>query len=143
MEKHLPEVLELPAHSKLGASGTHRWFNCHGSVALIESLKSGGMAEESSEYASAGTSAHDIAAICLQSDSQAADCVGFYDNYDEDVGAEIDDRRPDAHGVALEDDKRPRDRIAVDADLTVPLLRAAERAQVEGISIFLGERGHG
>lgn len=84
MEKHLPEVLELPAHSKLGASGTHRWFNCHGSVALIESLKTGGMAEESSEYAAAGTSAHDIAAICLQSDSQAADCVGFYDNYDED-----------------------------------------------------------
>ena len=76
--------VELPAHSKLGASGTHRWFNCHGSVALIESLKTGGMAEESSEYASAGTSAHDIAAICLQSDSQAADCVGFYDNYDED-----------------------------------------------------------
>ena len=84
MEKHLFEVLELPAHSKLGASGTHRWFNCHGSVALIESLKTGGMAEESSEYAAAGTSAHDIAAICLQSDSQAADCVGFYDNYDED-----------------------------------------------------------
>lgn len=76
--------VELPAHSKLGASGTHRWFNCHGSVALIESLKTGGMAEESSEYASAGTSAHDIAAICLQSNSQAADCVGFYDNYEDD-----------------------------------------------------------
>lgn len=79
-----PLQVELPAHSKLGASGTHRWFNCHGSVALIESLKSGGMAEKSSEYASAGTSAHDIAAICLQSNSDAADCVGFYDNYDED-----------------------------------------------------------
>lgn len=76
--------VELPAHSKLGASGTHRWFNCHGSVALIESLKTGGMAEESSEYASAGTSAHDIAAICLTSNSQAEDCVGFYNNYEAD-----------------------------------------------------------
>lgn len=84
MVETLPEVLTLPAHSKLGASGTHRWFNCHGSVALIESLKVGGMAEEASEYASAGTSAHDIAAICLISGSDAADCVGFYDNYDED-----------------------------------------------------------
>lgn len=74
----------LPAHSPLGASGTYRWFNCPGSVALIESLKVGGMAEEASEYASAGTSAHDIAAICLTSNSEAADCVGFYDNYDED-----------------------------------------------------------
>lgn len=79
-----PLQVELPAHSKLGASGTHRWFNCHGSVALIESLKVGGMAEEASEYASAGTSAHDIAAICLTSNSQAEDCVGFYDNYDAD-----------------------------------------------------------
>jgi len=76
--------VELPAHSKLGASGTGRWFNCHGSVALIESLKVGGMAEAASEYASAGTSAHDIAAICLTSNSQAEDCVGFYDNYDAD-----------------------------------------------------------
>ena len=77
-------AVELPAHSKLGASGTGRWFNCHGSVALIESLKTGGMAEEASEYASAGTSAHDIAAICLTSNSQAEDCVGFYDNYEAD-----------------------------------------------------------
>lgn len=72
-------------HSKLGASGTGRWFNCHGSVNLIESLKAGGLSvEDASEYASAGTSAHDIAAICLTSNSRAEDCVGFYDNYDAD-----------------------------------------------------------
>lgn len=55
--------VELPAHSKLGASSTHRWFHCPGSVKLIEAM--GDTAKKSSSYADDGTLAHDIAARCL------------------------------------------------------------------------------
>lgn len=75
MEKELS--VELPAHSKLGASSTHRWFHCPGSVQLIEAM--GDSAKQSSEYAEQGTLAHDIAARCLLSGEDAKVHVGEVD----------------------------------------------------------------
>lgn len=48
------------AHSRLGASGAHRWFQCPGSVRLSE-----GMPNESSIYAKEGTAAHQLGEKCL------------------------------------------------------------------------------
>lgn len=50
----------MTAHSKLGASSSHRWMNCPGSVALSE-----GMESKSSFAAAEGTAAHAIAADVL------------------------------------------------------------------------------
>lgn len=72
----MPEVA-LPAHSKLGASSTHRWFHCPGSVKMIEALGAG--ASKSSEFAEQGTLAHDIAARCLLEDKDARAFVGECD----------------------------------------------------------------
>lgn len=59
--------VDLPAHSKLGASSTHRWFNCPGSVSLIETTEVdfGSEDDGGSEHSRRGTLAHDIAALCL------------------------------------------------------------------------------
>jgi hypothetical protein len=70
-------AIELPAHSKLGASSTHRWFYCPGSVKLIEAMGEG--AKKSSTFADDGTLAHDIAARCLKSGEDAAVYLGEAD----------------------------------------------------------------
>jgi len=70
-------VTELPAHSKLGASSTHRWFHCPGSVKLIEAMGEG--AKKSSTFADDGTLAHDIAARCLKSGEDADAYLGEAD----------------------------------------------------------------
>lgn len=54
----------MSTHSKIGASSAHRWWNCPGSVALIESL--GPLPETSSPFAIEGTAAHMIAEDCLR-----------------------------------------------------------------------------
>lgn len=69
--------VDLPAHSKLGASSTKRWFNCPGSVKLIEAMGEG--AKKSSSYADDGTLAHDIAARCLKSGEDAKVYLGEAD----------------------------------------------------------------
>ena len=70
-------INNLPAHSKLGASGSHRWFHCPGSVKLIEAM--GDTAKKSSSYADDGTLAHDIAARCLKSGEDAKVYIGEAD----------------------------------------------------------------
>lgn len=50
----------LPAHSPLGASGTHRWMECPGSVMLGQ-----GHSDEESDHASLGTAAHDLGQYAL------------------------------------------------------------------------------
>lgn len=47
-------------HSRLGASSSHRWMNCPGSVALEETQP-----PSTSKYAAEGTAAHELAARCL------------------------------------------------------------------------------
>ncbi len=70
--------VDLPAHSKLGASSTHRWFNCPGSVALIEAIEVDFDSEDDggSEHSRRGTLAHDVAAMCLKSGEDAWTLVG-------------------------------------------------------------------
>lgn len=80
--------VELPAHSKLGASSTHRWFHCPGSVKLIEAMGEG--AKKSSTFADDGTLAHDIAARCLKSGEDAAVYIGEADFATEAVFKEED-----------------------------------------------------
>ncbi len=54
-------MTNLPtAHANLGASGSHRWIPCPGSVALSE-----GLPDESSDAAREGTAAHELASECL------------------------------------------------------------------------------
>jgi hypothetical protein len=51
---------EVLAHSKLGASSSHRWSACPGSVKLCENIPN-----RSSAYAEEGTKAHELAASIL------------------------------------------------------------------------------
>ena len=74
-------------HSKLGASSTHRWFNCPGSVALIEAMPKG-EGDGGSEHALRGTLAHDVAAGCLKDGSDAWEQITgdpLYDREDADA----------------------------------------------------------
>ena len=63
-----------PVHSKLGASGASRWMACPGSVALTAALGKGG--DDESEFAAEGTAAHEVAAECLRTVSDAWEHVG-------------------------------------------------------------------
>lgn len=58
-------------HAVLSPSSADRWMTCPGSVPLTE-----GMADTSSDYAAEGTAAHEIAALCLTSGTDAAAYVG-------------------------------------------------------------------
>jgi len=86
--------VELPLHSKLGASSTHRWFHCPGSVKLIEAM--GDTAKKSSSYADDGTLAHDIAARCLKSGEDAKVYIG-----EADFATEAEFKEEDAIAVQV------------------------------------------
>lgn len=59
-------------HSNVGASSCERWWNCPGSVALIETLPP----QPESEYANEGSDAHELAEKCLRSGKDALDFLG-------------------------------------------------------------------
>ena len=86
--------VELPAHSRLGASSTHRWFHCPGSVKLIEAM--GDAPKKSSSYADDGTLAHDIAARCLKSGEDAVVYLG-----EADFATEAEFKEEDAVAVQI------------------------------------------
>lgn len=58
-------------HATLSPSSADRWMTCPGSVPLSE-----GIVDTSSDYAAEGSAAHEIAANCLTSGSDAAAYVG-------------------------------------------------------------------
>ena len=58
-------------HSILGASSSHRWLACPGSIRL-----SAGLPNPSSVYAQEGTAAHELAEKCLREDCDAASRIG-------------------------------------------------------------------
>ncbi len=62
----------MSKHSSLGASSSHRWMACPGSVNLSE-----GMPRKGSIYADEGTAAHELAARCLQ--NNGLDAIIFLD----------------------------------------------------------------
>ena len=53
--------MTLPAHSRLGASTSERWFNCPASVRLSDGIPS-----RESPYAAEGTLAHEHGAHRLE-----------------------------------------------------------------------------
>lgn len=59
------------AHAVLSPSSAHRFFPCPGSVRL-----SAGIPRASSPYASEGTAAHTLAAICLEAGTDASARIG-------------------------------------------------------------------
>lgn len=65
--------MPVGAHAILGASSTHRWMNCPGSVQLSE-----GMPNKSSVYAAEGTAAHALAEVCLTTKTDPADVQGQF-----------------------------------------------------------------
>lgn len=65
------ETLSPKLHAVLSPSGADRWMVCHGSVLLTKDLK-----EQESEYASEGTDYHELAAVCLEENHEAAEFVG-------------------------------------------------------------------
>lgn len=58
-------------HADLSPSSAGRWMKCAGSVVLSQ-----GIEDKGSEYALEGTAAHDVAAMCLTSGTDAAAYVG-------------------------------------------------------------------
>lgn len=63
----------MSEHSKIGASGAYRWFNCPGSVALIDTLP---YEPPTSEYAKEGTAAHALAEHCLKNRQSPKEYLG-------------------------------------------------------------------
>lgn len=64
----LPEKI----HSKIGASSAYRWFACPGSVALASTMPK----QPSTIYAAEGTAAHELADMCLSTETDAIEYVG-------------------------------------------------------------------
>jgi hypothetical protein len=62
------------AHSRLGASSSHRWMHCTASVGLIESLEFKG--DRATTYNVEGHLAHDIGARCIETGADAWQFVG-------------------------------------------------------------------
>lgn len=60
------------AHSHIGASSAWRWLNCPGSVRLYKQLTE----RKATEYASAGTAAHELCEKCLLSGKDPSDYIG-------------------------------------------------------------------
>lgn len=59
------------AHSILGASSSHRWLSCPGSVRLSK-----GIPRTSSTYADEGTAAHELAEMCLRNNTNTGSFIG-------------------------------------------------------------------
>lgn len=103
---------QLPAHSRLGASGSYRWMNCSGSVNLP--LPEGDGGDDSSEFSKRGTFAHDVGSKALVSG---------------------DDAWMHAHGPMYDED----DAVAVQVYLDA--IRAEVR-DLPGCTIMIEERHH-
>lgn len=67
-------MTNMPLHSKIGASTCERWWNCPGSVRLVESCPP----QPESPYAAEGTAAHEMASMALESGKDACDFVGDF-----------------------------------------------------------------
>jgi hypothetical protein len=63
----------MSVHSPLGASSAERWMACPGSIALLQTLAV--PPSDESEYAAAGTAAHEAAAYCIKNGVEAWEVV--------------------------------------------------------------------
>lgn len=62
----------MTEHSIIGASSASRWFNCPGSIRLIDQAPP----QEPSKYAAEGTAAHTLAETCLNDQNPPEDYIG-------------------------------------------------------------------
>lgn len=83
--------VEDRAHSRLGASGAHRWMHCPGSIALGEKAPD----KAPSIYAATGTVAHEIGENCLRLGVEPKDFLGDTFHCD-GFGIEVDDEMAEA-----------------------------------------------
>jgi len=67
-------TVEETKHSRLGASSAKRWMNCPGSIRLSKDLPKS--AFSAGRAAAEGTSAHELAALCLESKTDAWEQAG-------------------------------------------------------------------
>lgn len=78
------------AHAILGASSSHRWIECPGSIQLSE-----GVENVQTEFAREGSAAHEIAEICLTNETDAefyeGEMVPGYDSTEEFDAIYVDD----------------------------------------------------
>lgn len=86
--------MNLPAHSKIGASSCERWFNCPGSVTLLSTLPP----QKESLYAAEGTAAHELGERCLRDKINAFELVGEFSS----KGIEFTEEMADAVQVYLD-----------------------------------------
>lgn len=65
-------------HSKVGASSSERWMNCHASVSLIDQVEAeqGRPLDTRSSAADEGTAAHELGETCLVDGTEAEEYVG-------------------------------------------------------------------
>ncbi len=68
--------MEVINHSKIGASGAHRFWECEGCVALSEKAKREGKVKDTSKFAMEGTAAHLLAEVCFNTSDIADGYVG-------------------------------------------------------------------
>ncbi len=68
--------MEVINHSKIGASGAHRFWECEGCVALSEKAKREGRVKDTSKFAMEGTAAHLLAEVCFKNKDIADGYVG-------------------------------------------------------------------
>lgn len=73
------EEFDLPAHTRLSASGAERWMVCTASQQMAERL---GLIGVETDEAAEGTAAHELAATCLEDDMDAWMFLGqeFYNH---------------------------------------------------------------
>lgn len=62
-------------HVALGGSSTYRWWNCPGSINLINLLGRDASSKDS-VFSREGTAAHELAELCLRREQEAADYIG-------------------------------------------------------------------
>ncbi len=68
--------MEIVNHSKIGASGAHRFWECEGCVALSDKAKREGKVKETSKFAMEGTAAHLLAEVCFRTGDIADGYIG-------------------------------------------------------------------
>lgn len=129
---NLPVPAKQKAHSEIGASGAHRWFECPGSVILSRNAQA-----TESESARRGTAAHQLAEHCLRNGKDPDQYIG-----EEFYGVEVDEKMIDGVQVYVDvvraDMAMPHDLFGLEASLTLPQLDERVHGTTDN---FIGQRG--